>query len=235
MRQLGYSYSVGRHCRTPGVYISVRLLTGVGEGNRDRNRTSLNWNPGCYTRFVTSQHSTGFIFCRPIRVIVHATNRDARTRCNGEVKMHTTIRLAILISLAGLSLAFGQTSGMNGEITGTITDPSGAAIPYAVVSVTNTGTGFRQTGKTRDTGLYRFNLLPLGTYDVEVEAVGFVTGQRSGIEVNAGASVTLNVPMAVAGSTTQVDVTTAGTATDPARTDLGTTLDNNATRNLPLV
>lgn len=149
--------------------------------------------------------------------------------------MHTTIRLAILVSFAGLSLAFGQTSGMNGEITGIITDPSGAAIPNAAVSVTNTGTGFRRTGKTRDTGLYRFNLLPLGTYDLEVEAVGFVTGKRSGIEVNAGASVTLNVPMAVAGSATQVDVTATGTATDPDRTDLETTLDNNATRNLPLV
>jgi len=149
--------------------------------------------------------------------------------------MHTTIRLGVLISVAGLSLGYGQTSGMNGEITGTITDPSGAAISNAIVSVTNTSTGFHQAGKTGDSGLYRFNLLPLGTYEVEVEAAGFATGKRSGIEVNAGATVTLNMAMSVAGSATQVEVTAMGAATDPDRTDLGTTLDNNVTRNLPLV
>ena len=148
------------------------------------------------------------------------------------------LRLFIVLTvgwIAGAAACFGQASAMNGEISGTVTDPTGSVIANADVNITNLGTGFRQTGKTGDSGLYRFNLLPLGKYELEVEVPGFTPGKRSGIEVNAGASVTVNVPMQVAGSTTQVEVTATGTPTNPDKTDLGVTLDNTATRNLPLV
>ena len=137
--------------------------------------------------------------------------------------------------IAAASDCFGQASAMNGEISGSVTDPAGTSIANAIVRITNIGTGFRQTGKTRDSGLYRFNLLPLGAYELEVQATGFATVKRSGIEVNAGATVTVNLPMQVAESTTQVEVMATGALTDPDKTDLGRTLDNNATRNLPLV
>ena len=149
--------------------------------------------------------------------------------------MQHRLQKIILLLLAVSPWCYGQASAMNGEISGTVADPAGAAIANAAVSVTNRGTGFRQTGTTGDSGLYRFNLLPLGTYDLEVQAPGFAPGKRSGIEVNAGATVTVNLPMQIAGSTTQVEVTATGTPTDPDRTDLGITLDNNATGNLPLV
>ena len=66
---------------------------------------------------------------------------------------------------------------MNGEISGTVTDPAGAAIANAAVNVTNRGTGFRQTATTGDSGLYRFNLLPLGTDDLEVGSTRILTGK----------------------------------------------------------
>jgi len=137
--------------------------------------------------------------------------------------------------ISGAAACFGQASAMNGEISGTVTDPTGSVIANAAVNITNLGTGFRQTGKTGDSGRFRFNLLPLGKYELEVEVPGFTPGRRSGIEVNAGASITVNVPMQVAGSTTQVEVTATGAPTNPDKTDLGVTLDNTATRNLPLV
>ena len=121
--------------------------------------------------------------------------------------MQHRLQKIILLLLAVSPWCYGQASAMNGEISGTVTDPAGAAIANAAVSVTNRGTGFRQTGTTGDSGLYRFNLLPLGTYDLEVQAPGFAPGKRSGIEVNAGATVTVNLPMQIAGSTTQVEVT----------------------------
>lgn len=149
--------------------------------------------------------------------------------------MNRMIRLAVLISLAKLPLCLGQTSAMNGEISGTITDPSGAAVSDAIVRATNTGTCLKQTGRTVESGLYRVTLLPIGSYDLEVEAVGFTAERLTGIQVNAGATVTVNVPLRIAGSTTQVDVTAAAAIADPSRTDLGNTLDHNTTRNLPLV
>ena len=139
------------------------------------------------------------------------------------------LRLFIVLTvvwIAGAAACFGQASAMNGEISGTVTDPTGSVIANADVNITNLGTGFRQTGKTGDSGLFRFNLLPLGKYELEVEVPGFTPGKRSGIEVNAGASVTVNVPMQVAGSTTQVEVTATGAPTNPDKTDLGATLDN---------
>src|ERR1700683_4814882 len=112
--------------------------------------------------------------------------------------MYYTIRLftaLIVIWIGGASHCFGQASAMNGEISGTVTDPAGGSIANAVVRITNIGTGFRQTGKTGDSGVYRFSLLPLGAYDLEVQASGFATVKRSGIEVNAGATVTVNLSM----------------------------------------
>src|ERR1035441_9285674 len=115
--------------------------------------------------------------------------------------MRNNRKLGVLIVGLGLALAanvFGQASAINGEITGTVTDPSGAAVSGATVEISNTDTGFKQSAKTGDTGLYRFTVLPLGTYEIAVQAAGFGATRRS-------------------------------------RIDLGSTLDENMTRNLPLV
>src|SRR5437667_12894593 len=98
-----------------------------------------------------------------------------------------------VVWIAGGAACFGQASAMNGGISGTVTDPTGSVIANAAVNITNLGTGFRQTGKTGNSGLYRFNLLPLGKYELEVEVPGFTPGKRAGVEVNAGASVTRTV------------------------------------------
>ncbi|MGI8742902.1 MAG: carboxypeptidase regulatory-like domain-containing protein [Bryobacteraceae bacterium] len=145
------------------------------------------------------------------------------------------VAFLFIIGLALQPRCFGQTSAMNGEIAGTVTDPSGAALPGATVEATNTGTGFKQSVKTSDTGLYRFNLLPLGTYSLDVTAAGFAPFRQTGVVLNAGATATVDVTARIAGSATEVQVTAAGAITEPSRTDLGSTLDFNTTHNLPLV
>ena len=147
-------------------------------------------------------------------------------------------KLSAFVLCLGLALTanvFGQQSAINGEITGTVTDPSGAAISGATVQVTNVDTGFKQSTKTGDTGLYRFTVLPLGTYDVEVQASGFGTTRRTGIALSAGATATMDITVSVAGTTTMVDVSASAAITEPSRIDLGSTLSENMTRNLPLV
>jgi hypothetical protein len=59
-------------------------------------------------------------------------------------------------------LAHGQSAALNGEITGTVTDPSGAAIAGVVIQISNPATGFKREIKAAESGLYRFTLLPLG-------------------------------------------------------------------------
>ena len=73
--------------------------------------------------------------------------------------------LLLTLSVAGQSFY--------GSIVGTVTDPSGGALPGATVTLTNTGSGFRRTAVTGADGSYNFvNLVP-GTYSVEVDIRGF--------------------------------------------------------------
>src|SRR5689334_23799505 len=96
---------------------------------------------------------------------------------------HKLVVFLVCLGLVLASMGFAQTSAMNGEISGTVTDPSGAAIAGATVNATNTVTGYKLSTKTADTGLYRLTLLPLGTYDIEVQAAGFGATKRTGIPV----------------------------------------------------
>src|ERR1700710_2299672 len=102
---------------------------------------------------------------------------------------------ALFIAISATALA--QSSSINGEITGTVTDSAGGVVANAKVGATNQGTGFTQTGVTTENGLYRFGLLPLGTYDIRVEAPGFAPVKQTGVTVNAGATVTVDVRLEV--------------------------------------
>ncbi len=145
------------------------------------------------------------------------------------------VGVCLLFGVLAIPQCYGQASAINGEINGTVTDPSGASVAGATVQVTNQGTGFKQTVKSADTGLYRITLLPLGSYDLSVQAAGFAETRRTGIVVSAGAAVTVDLPLQVAGAATEVQVTAVATVTDPSRTDLGATLTSTVTQNLPLV
>ena len=103
------------------------------------------------------------------------------------------------------------------------------------VTGTNTGTGFKQSVKTGETGVYRLTLLPLGTYEVEAQAAGFATSRHTGVELNAGAVRTVDIALSLAGTATTVEVVAGAALTDPSRSDIGSTLDTNMVRNLPLV
>ena len=146
------------------------------------------------------------------------------------------IGFVVCLGLALGGNLFGQASAVNGEITGTVTDPSGSAVAGAPVQLSNTETGYRQSLKTSEGGLYRFTLLPIGTYELEIRATGFSLATFKGITVTAGATVTVDAKLAVSGADTiTVDVSASPAVAEPGRIDLGSTLDENMTRNLPLV
>src|SRR5215471_18869770 len=141
----------------------------------------------------------------------------------------------VVVLLLGAAVCSGQASAINGEITGTVMDPSGSAVAGATVQITNTATGFMQNQKTLESGLYRFTLVPLGTYELEVQAQGFGAYRQTGIAVSAGVASTVNVALEVGPTATQVTVTADALITDPSRSDLGSTLTHNTVANLPLV
>src|SRR5579871_4799895 len=123
----------------------------------------------------------------------------------------------VLVTLAAAILfaprTFGQASAINGAITGAVTDPSGAAVSGATVTATNTLTGFKESVKTVSGGIYRFNVLPLGVYDVKVDAPGFAPAETTGVALTAGATATVDVALRVAGAATTVEVSSTAIVT----------------------
>ena len=144
------------------------------------------------------------------------------------------MRVLVLFLLA-VSTCFGQASAINGQIEGTVLDPSGSPVPAANVSAYNEGTGFRQKVQTEASGLYRFNVLPLGSYEVLIDAPGFAAVKRTGIVLTAGLTARVDVNLTLQGTSTEVQVSGDAPIAEPSRTDIGLTLSQNQVTNLPLV
>ena len=107
--------------------------------------------------------------------------------------------LLVLLALTGFPLRlFAQT--IDGNLVGTVVDPSGATVPNATVEITNTATGIKTTTKTGTDGLYRFNNLPVGKYDINVMASGFATSGLKNVAVELNKTATANITGGVFGS-----------------------------------
>ena len=113
----------------------------------------------------------------------------------------------------------GQSSG--GAIRGTITDPSGAVIQGATVTLVQGGTGETRRLASNSAGLYDAPNLPIGTYALTVAASGFSTGKRTGIEVLVGSERVIDVGLTVGAAEQTVTATAEGAAVDSATSETG--------------
>lgn len=127
--------------------------------------------------------------------------------------------------------AWGQ-SLTTGDIAGTITDPSGAAVPNVTVTLNNKETGASQTATTTGSGGYRFGLLNPGTYTVSVTAPGFQSMQQDAV-VSVGQGSTLNLKLSVASASTTVEVTATGNALQTENGNVSTTISPETISNMP--
>ena len=92
-----------------------------------------------------------------------------------------------LLSLSLLVFSLGAFAQIqNGQFTGTVTDPSGASVANAKVTVTNVATNLSVTTTTNQEGLYVARELPVGTYKISAEAPGFKTTTNNNVTLNAG-------------------------------------------------
>jgi hypothetical protein len=107
--------------------------------------------------------------------------------------------------------ARGQVSQSTGSITGTITDPQGAAVPGAKVTISNKDTGINENTETSSAGFFTVGALAPGTYTVKVEAPNFKT-TTSTVVVQVGQIATFNAKLELGSSNTIVEVTGTGIA-----------------------
>ena len=114
--------------------------------------------------------------------------------------------ILVATCLALLSAAsFGQV--LKGSISGTVTDPQGAVVSGAQVKATNTATGSPLTTTTDGSGLFHFNLIPVGDYKVEVSAAGFKTAVQNQVLVTARDTNVGAIKLTVGETNTTVEVT----------------------------
>jgi len=130
---------------------------------------------------------------------------------------------ALMLVLASFLVipATAQTE-ISGDVSGTVTDPSGAVLPGAMVNLKNNATGATQTATTNPAGVYRFSLLPPGSYTVTASAQGF-QGASQKIQVAVGQASAANLQLAVGGSGTTVEVTAEGGVVNTQNGNISTT------------
>jgi hypothetical protein len=139
------------------------------------------------------------------------------------------------ISLIGPAVAAVDAQVTSAAVVGTITDTSGAALPGATVTARNVETGFVRAVPTNESGAYRLDFLPTGTYVVEITLSGFKTERRSGIVLNVNDTARVDVSLAVGGLAETVTVEARSADVNTATADLSKTVDAAAIQSLPLV
>jgi carboxypeptidase family protein len=151
--------------------------------------------------------------------------------------MNTKLRyLAVLVAFTLVVVwclpSFGQV--IKGSISGSVVDPQGAVVPGAQVKVKNIETGVVFPTSSDSAGLFRLNLLPVGTYTVEVTSQGFKTASVSNVVVVAGKDTGLNaIKLAIGEASTTLEVSAAAPLIETTQAQItntfsGTTLSTFA-------
>jgi len=146
------------------------------------------------------------------------------------------LRSALFLLLA---VAFA-TTGMQAQLStatlsGSVTDPAGAVIPNASITLTQTSTNFTRVSKSKEDGSYREEFLPVGPYTVLVSAPGFKALSRSGIVLSVMQDATLNLALDIGGASETVSVTADVPLVNISNSELGATVSNEQIDNLPLI
>src|SRR3984893_17520548 len=137
--------------------------------------------------------------------------------------------LAVFAVLALTFSAFAQVQ--NGQFSGTVTDPTGAAVPNAKVTANNPETNLTVSATTNPTGSYTLKELPIGTYKLTAEASGFKTVSDTNLVLNAGVIAHVDFKLTLGRASEVVEVTSAAVAVQTDDAKLYTTIGSDVIEN----
>ena len=143
------------------------------------------------------------------------------------------LAVAIFSLSIALPAAHGQTLGSTAALSGSVSDPSGARVPNASVTIKNPEKGITRAFKTDAEGNFSFALLPAATYTLTVEAAGFMTFKQQGITLEVGQSATQGITLTI-GATTQIVVESTAPLLQTADANIGTEVSTKQVTELPL-
>jgi hypothetical protein len=121
------------------------------------------------------------------------------------------------------------------NLQGTVEDRTGAVLSKADVTITNKATGETRSTKSNESGEYRFDLLPVGIYNVKVNAQGFSGTEAKDVELQVGRTTTQNFTLKPGAVSETVEVTGTAPLVDQEKTDVSTNITPVQVQELPLI
>jgi outer membrane receptor protein involved in Fe transport len=150
--------------------------------------------------------------------------------------MNRIVSFSLVVAIFGLlcvGTALGQ--GGSGELTGLVTDPTGAVVPSATVTLTNSATGEKRTSVTTGAGIYRFVALPIvGTYTLDTEAKGFKKSQLANVVVSVGTVTSHDVQLQVGTGSETVSVEAGVQTVQTDDSSISQLVDSRVWNSMPL-
>src|SRR5262245_20365544 len=146
------------------------------------------------------------------------------------MKKSKAFTLCALLALSTEAL-FGQTFG---EITGRVTDLTGAAVPGAAVTITNVSTNAGRATTTTQSGDYSLPSVPPGIYNVKIEQKGFKASVSNSVEVQVQQTVRLDFILQVGAITESIEVQASADQLQQENATVGTVIQNRGIVELPL-
>ena len=144
--------------------------------------------------------------------------------------------LPVLFALFVLTIPFSLSAQtVTGSVSGTVTDSTGAVVPNAQIIVHNTATGVDSQATTNSAGIYSIRFLPIGRYEVTVQAQGFTTQKLPAFALEVDQTVKFDAHLQAGGATTTVNV--QGDVAPILNTNdasLGLSLTSNQIQTIPL-
>ncbi|PWU08758.1 MAG: hypothetical protein C5B51_07355 [Terriglobia bacterium] len=134
-------------------------------------------------------------------------------------------------ALLSVSMVLAQSTGI---IQGGVTDPSGAAVPKATVTVRNMGTGEERTFTTDESGLYVVPSLPVGRYQITVKASGLQPTTANDLVLEVGRTVRQDFHLAVATANQTVEISATAPVLESSTVAVGTVVDQRTVQEIPL-
>jgi carboxypeptidase family protein len=123
---------------------------------------------------------------------------------------------------------------ISGDLVGTVLDKTGAVVPGARLEATNVDTDVKYQTVANENGEYRFNNLPVGTYNISASSANFATTVVNGFKVELNKTSTLQLTLEIKGAVTSVEVSGSAPALDTTSSQISTTFDQKLNADLPV-
>ena len=150
------------------------------------------------------------------------------------MSIRSWVQASLLLLSIGLLVGVHAQSSTTGNITGTVRDPQGAAVPKAEVTITDEKTGVSRTISATDDGFYNATSLPAGIYTVSTAPAGFKKTLTTGVELHVNENKTVNLDLQVGQVTETVTVTSEAAPVELRSGEVSSLISEKQVTELPL-